>query len=316
MFDNATDDDTALSGLDTKTRGDLFARVPMQACALTRIYQYFTDDDEQTLMCVEPGPITRALSMLGTPDQNLMRFDPMASNVIAPVLDAFSGAMLANDVPRVVVAVELQDNQVVGLDERTCALMPSKPTQGNVQEAVGGREYCLGAGVMASAVIPAYARPVRHAYDGVSSNGFCGSWFDGGLRSVFPAYRALRMTRPTIAGIVGDYKQRELRVLAVGTGTLQGLPETRPTNILEVTLDAEGQATGQNDVNEVMMARQMALIREQQLCDIMQNMDFRPSRARETLTQSATMRTSRPFTCPQRLRHISWRVPSIHSIAR
>ncbi len=271
---DAAEDDWELSGLDAPTREALFARRPLQMCSLTRLFQYFTDDDEQTLMCVEPGPITRVLGGLGTPDQNLMRFDPMASNVIAPVLDAFSEVMVKNNVPRVVVAVELQDNQVLGLDERTCASMPSKPTQfdvnGNViqAEAEAGREYCLGAGVMASAVIPAYARPVRHLYDGVSKNGFCGSWFDGGLRSVFPAYRALRMTRPTIQDIVGEYKKRELRVLAVGTGTLQGLPVPRPSNILEVTLDAEGQATGQNDLDEIMMARQMAQIREQQLCDI------------------------------------------------
>jgi predicted acylesterase/phospholipase RssA len=273
LASDAAEDDKELSGLDIQTREALFARHPLQMCSLTRLYQYFTDDDEQTLMCVEPGPITRVLGGLGTPDQNLMRFDPMASNVIAPVLDAFSDVLIKNDVPRVVVAVELQDNQVLGLDERTCALMPSRPTQGNVNEAEGGREYCLGAGVMASAVIPAYARPVRHLYDGVSKNGFCGSWFDGGLRSVFPAYRALRMTRPTINDIVGDYKKRELRVLAVGTGTLQGLPVPRPSNILQVTLDGEGQATGQNDLDEIMMARQMAQIREQQLCDIMKNMD-------------------------------------------
>jgi predicted acylesterase/phospholipase RssA len=267
------DDDAALSGLDAATRQALFARYPLQMCALTQLYRYFTDDDEQTLMCVEPGPITRIAGKLGTPDVNLMRFDPMASNVIAPLLDAFSGPMIANDVPRVVVAVELENNQLIGLDERTCEPLPSSPTRENGQESPTGREYCLGAAVMASAVIPAYARPVRHLYEGVSAHGFCGSWFDGGLRSVFPAYRALRMTRPALEGVVGDAEARELRVLAVGTGPLQGLPQRRPTNILEVTLDAEGQATGQNDLDEVIMARQMALVREQQLCDIMKAMD-------------------------------------------
>ena len=267
-----TEDDRELSGLDAPTRDDLFARHPRQMCSLTKLYQSFTDNDEQTLMCVEPGPISRILGWLGTPDQNLMRFDPMSSNIIEPVLDAFSDDMVKNDVTRVVVAVELQNNQVIGLDERTCALKPSKPTQGTNQEAVGGREYCLGSAVMASAVIPAYARPVRHAYDGVSANGFCGSWFDGGLRSVFPAYRALRMTRPAIQDLVSDFNKRKLRVLAVGTGPLQGLKQPRRSSILDITLDAEGQATSQNDLDEIMMARQMALVREQQLCEIMQSM--------------------------------------------
>ena len=274
--DYATQDDLGLTGLDPKVRDDLFARYPLQMCSLTELYRNFTDNDEQTLMCIEPGPISRIIGFLGTPDENLMRFDPMSKNVIAPVLDAFSSDMIENDVPRVVVAVELQNNQVIGLDERTCALMPSKPASGANQEGVGGREYCLGSAVMASAVIPAYARPVRHAYDGVSAKGFCGSWFDGGLRSVFPAYRALRMTRPAIDGIIGDSKKRKLRVLAIGTGPMQGLKLPRRSNILNITLDAEGQATSQNDLDEIMMARQMALVREQQLCEIMQNMKSPP----------------------------------------
>ena len=275
------DDDTALSGLDAKKRDELFARHPRQMAALTLLYRDFTDDDEQTLMCLEPGPITRIAGWLGAPDQNLMRFDPMGTNVFTPVLDAFSQDMIQNDVTRVVVAVELESSQVVGLDERTCALMPSMPAQlpnkqgaGN-QEGATGREYCLGSALMASVVMPAYARPVRHVYDGVVAKGLCGTWFDGGVRSVFPAYRALRMTRPAVPGIVENPK-RQLRVLAVGTGTLEGLPELRPSNILDVTIDSEGQATGQSDIDEIMMARQMGLIRQQQICN-MKKMD--PSRS-------------------------------------
>ena len=105
-------DDTALSGLNSATRNDLFARHPRQMCALTKLYQSFTDIDEQTLMCIEPGPITRLVGQLGTPDQNLVRFDPMSSNVIAPVLDAFSDEMIKNDVTRVIVSVESEDNQI------------------------------------------------------------------------------------------------------------------------------------------------------------------------------------------------------------
>jgi predicted acylesterase/phospholipase RssA len=262
------DDDPGLSGLDATTRDDLFARHPRQMCALTKLYQSFTDDDEQNLMCVEPGPITRLVGLLGSPDQNLMRFDPMSSNVVAPVLDAFSDEMIANDVTRVVVSVEMQDNQTVGLDERTCRPLPSKPTQGAIQEAVGGREYCLDSAVMASAVLPVFARGIRHTYDGVTANGFCGTWFDGGLRSGFPAYRALRMTRPAMAGFV-ENDSLPLRVLAVGTGPLEGLPESRPSDVLDVTLDAIGQMSNQNELGEIVSAQQMALIREDQIRDIM-----------------------------------------------
>ncbi len=268
------DADMGLSGLDRKVRDALFARRPRQMTALTALYQAFTDDDEQTLMCVESGPITRLVGVLGVPDQNLMRFDPMSSDVIAPVLDAFSDELIHNDVPRIVVSVESEDNQTVGLDERTCALMPSKPAQGDVAEAVGGREYCLGSAVMASAVLPVFARAVRHTYDGVIDGGFCGTWFDGGLRSGFPVYRALRMTRPALEGIVHD-PSRALRVLAVGTGPLEGLPQGRPGNVLGVTLDAIGQMSNQNQVEEVVLAQQMARVREDELLSIMKK--SRPS---------------------------------------
>ena len=121
--------DFGLSGLDPATRATLFEQRSRQMCVLTTLYRYFTDDDEQTLMCVEPGPVTRAIGVLGVPDENLMRFDPMSTNVLAPVLDNFSEEIVTNDVPRIVVSVESEDNQIVGLDERVCRGLPSKPTQ-------------------------------------------------------------------------------------------------------------------------------------------------------------------------------------------
>jgi predicted acylesterase/phospholipase RssA len=253
--------DGALSGLDAKTRDDLFARRPRQMCALTKLYQSFTDDDEQTLMCVEPGPVTRIVGLLGIPDQNFMRFDPLSSNVLTPVLDAFSEAMIDNDVPRVVVSVEAEDSQILGLDERVC-----RPLRAG---APRGREYCLGSAVVASSVLPIFARGVRHTYDGVTPMGFCGAWFDGGLRSEFPTYRALRMARPAVEGVVADPKRSALRVLAVGTGPLEGLPQSRPSSTLDVLLNIVGQMSAQNEVEEVLSAQQMAIVRENELLDIL-----------------------------------------------
>jgi hypothetical protein len=75
------------------------------------------------------------------------------------------------------VSVESEDNQTVGLDERTCASMPSKPARGDaVTEGVG-------------------------------------------------------VTRPAVEGIVNN-PARALRVLAVGTGPLEGLPQARLGNVL------------------------------------------------------------------------------------
>jgi hypothetical protein len=122
---------------------------------------------------------------------------------------------------------------------------------------------------MASSVLPVFARGVRHAYDGVTPNGFCGTWFDGGLRSGFPAYRALRITRPAVEGVVANADQSALRVLAVGTGPLEGLVNSRPSNVLDITLNAVGQMSGQDELAEVVLAQQVAIARQDEMLDIM-----------------------------------------------
>jgi|CZKU01.1.fsa_nt_gi predicted acylesterase/phospholipase RssA len=261
------DADTRLSGLDAATRADLAARHPRQMCALTKLYKYFTDDDEQTLMCVEPGPITGAVDVLGRPHQNLMRFDPMYFNAVGPVLDDYSDETIANDITRVVVSVEIEQNQSVGLDERVCGGLPAGPAVNGQPQLVGGREYCLGGGVMASLVLPFFARPVRHVYDGITPGGRCGTWFDGGLRSGFPAYRALRMTRPAMRPLVAD-DSVPLRVLAISTGRFEGMPSPRPVDITKVAFDAIDQMSNSNQVDEIELAQQMALVREDQLYEL------------------------------------------------
>jgi Patatin-like phospholipase len=255
-----------LSGLDRATREELARKRPRQMCVLTELYRYFTDDDEPTLMCVEPGSVTAAVGVLGPKRPNLVRFDPMNDNILEKVLDDFSDEMVTNDVPRVVVSVEVQQNQILGLDERVCSALPSKKGTPAPQ---GGREYCLSAGVMASVVLPFFARPVRHVYSGLTPGGECGTWFDGGLRSGFPTYRALRMTRPAMRPFVHD-DTVGLRVLAVDTGRLEGLPSARPSVIQDVAFNAVGQMSSQNMLDEVVIAQHMALIREQQLEEILE----------------------------------------------
>lgn len=274
--DDDTEDEMRLSGLDAKTRDYLFKWRPLQMVALTTMYKAFTDNDEQTLMCVEPGPVTRLVGILGSTTQNLMRFDPMDTNVIAPMLDAFSRELIDNDVTRVVVAVEMQNNRAVGLDERICSTLDSSPTDGKKQESAKGREYCLGSAVMASSTIPIFARPVNYLYDGGNTN-YCGTWFDGGLRSVFPAYRALRMTRPTLPGFVNK-SDSPLRVLALATGPLE-VPQPPPSNVIDVLLGTEGQAVGQNEIDQITLAQQMVTVRNDQICDIIEAMPHDESTA-------------------------------------
>ncbi len=212
-------------------------RLP-QACALTKLYRYFTDVEEGDLMCVEPGSITQMLGALGQPRPNMMRFDPMQTNIIDPVLHDFGPLLLNNSTTRVVVSVQMEQNQTVGLDERAC-MLAADPNE------------CLGSGVMASVVLPFFARPVRAVTTGFDSRGHdCGTWFDGGLRSGFPVYRALRMTRPLEIG------SPRARVLAIATSRLFDLPSDRPINLMDVAMNAVGQMSNQNFLSEPEIAQQ------------------------------------------------------------
>lgn len=218
-------------------------RLP-QACALTKLYRYFTDVDEGDLMCVEPGSITQMLGALGQARPNMMRFDPMQTNIIDPVLHDFGPLLLANSTTRVVVSVQMEQNQAIGLDERAC-LMAQDPYA------------CLGSGVMASVVLPFFARPVRAVTTGFDSRGYdCGTWFDGGLRSGFPVYRALRMTRPL------DVGSPRARVLAIATSRLFDLPSDRLINLMDVAMNAVGQMSNQNFLDEPAIAQQSEELRQ------------------------------------------------------
>lgn len=240
--------------------GVLAAR-PIQACALTQLHRYFTDVDEHDLMCIEPGAITRAVGYLGKPTLGLVRFDPMSLGILDPLLRDFSDLLLANGTTRIVVSVDMQQNQTLGLDERSCAALPSAPgTPGSVV-AQGGREYCLGSGVMASVVLPFFASPVRHTYSGLADGGECSTWIDGGLRSGFPALRALRLARPQA---LTPPEGGRLRVLALETGRLNGLPAPRPSTILDVSLNAIGQMADANTVDELVLAQLASTQRERE----------------------------------------------------
>ena len=238
----------------------------LQRCALTKLYRFFAYDNEQQLMCIENAPATAVVGLLAQRRPNLVRFDEMSRQVLDPVLSDFTNLMLANDVERMTVSVETEQNQTVGLDERACVALPSKP--GGDGEVVGalGQEYCLSSGVMASVVLPFFARPVRHVYTGFSAAGDCGTWVDGGLRSGFPAYRALRMSRPDINRMGLDGKvSPALRVLAIDTGRLNGLPSFKSETVPQIALNAIGQMASQNGLLELAMAQQYADLREREL---------------------------------------------------
>lgn len=223
---------------------------PRRACALTLLLKYFADSDETKLLCAEAGSVARAVGFLGAPTLNLMRFDELQKSPMTPLLDAFGPAMKENGLNRVTVAVEAQQSQLLGLDERACP--------------EGERSWCLSSGVMASAVMPGFARPVTHAWSGFSETGECGVWFDGGMRSGLPVLRALSLSR---AAPVMDTPRRPglLRVLGLDTGRLTSSPAAAPSTLVDVAMGALEQLYTQNGTSELLLAQQQAELRDAEL---------------------------------------------------
>ncbi len=221
---------------------------PVQACALKLLQRYFADVDEADLMCAEAGSVARALDVLGRPRVNFIRFDPMQARPLDPLLALFHERMRDNRLTRVVVAVETQQNQLVGLDERACT--GADPAA------------CLGSGLMASLVLPFFARPVSHTWSGFETGGECGLWVDGGLRSQQPALRALMYSRGTPLLPAGS---APLRVLALDTGRLTPIPAPKPGLITESAFNTLEQYATQQALNELAFAPREAQLRDLEL---------------------------------------------------
>ena len=220
---------------------------PLQSCALKLLAHSFADVDESDLLCSEPGSVARALGALGRPRVNLIRFDPMQRLSLDELLRLFGERMTDNAMTRVVVSVETQQNQQLGLDERAC---PSTD-----------RQLCLSSSVMASVVLPLFARPVSQTWSGYEPTGECGMWFDGGLRSLLPSARALSLSRagPLLSNPVA------LRVLAIDTGRLTPIPSARPRRITDAALSALEQYSSEQDISELGATQRAAELRDHEL---------------------------------------------------
>lgn len=223
---------------------------PRRACALRLLVKYFANSDETDLLCAEPGSVTRAVGLLGRPTLNLMRFDELQKAPMSPMLDAFGAQLADNGLARVTVSVEAQQSQLLGLDERACA--------------AGDRRWCLSSGVMASAVMPGFARPVTHAWSGFEVNGECGVWFDGGMRSGLPALRALALSRGAPV-LERPRPGAGLRVLGLDTGRLTSSPSPAPKLLVDVAMDALEQLYTQNGTSELALAQIVAQQRDAEL---------------------------------------------------
>jgi hypothetical protein len=144
---------------------------------------------------------------------------------------------------RVTMSTETTQNQLLGFDERACS---------------GADDVaCLSAGVMASLVLPVFARSVTHTWSGFERRGECGVYVDGGLRSQLPALRALMRSRATPL-----LPTPTLRVLALDTGRLTPLPSPPPKIFLTPILDSLEQYATQQDLTELAFAQHLAELRD------------------------------------------------------
>lgn len=231
-----------------------------QRKALELLYRSFVTVDERTLLCAEDAPITAVVGVLAPARPNLIRFDPMTRNIIDPMLRAAGERMTENDVLTSLATVDTTQNQLVGLDERLCRGRPHDGSDATRFVAPGTLEYCRSAAVMASVVLPFFARPVSHVYALPGALGSNGAWLDGGLRSTLPVYRALRATRPR-----QTQADKTLRVLALTTLRADGLPSPFPKDVPAVALNAVGQLSAQTISNELVLAEQFARRRDADL---------------------------------------------------
>ncbi|MGV3622047.1 MAG: hypothetical protein ACO1OB_14590, partial [Archangium sp.] len=223
---------------------------PRRACALKLLVKYFAESNETDLLCAEPGSVLRAVGFLGTPSLNLMRFDRLQESPMNPLLDAFGPKLANNGLSRVTVSVEAQQSQLLGLDERACS--------------AEDRRWCLSSGVMASAVMPGFARPVTHAWSGFEEKGECGVWFDGGMRSGLPVLRALSLSRGTPV-LQSPRGRASLRVLGLDTGRLTATPTPAPKILVDVAMGALEQLYTQNGTSELSLAQSLAEQRDAEL---------------------------------------------------
>lgn len=220
-------------------------------CALAMLHGYFTDIDESDLLCVEPGPVTRVAGLLGEVRPNLVRFDEMQTTIVDRIEEHFAELMSDDDVPRAVMSVDVDQHLLLSLHDDACL----------VAEGVSMGD-CRSSGVMASVVLPFFARPVRHVHSGLQPRGECSSWLDAGLRSGFPTRQALVMARP--AGLlevepvqteVGSDCFPRATVLALSTDRFAAPPSGAPRNVMDVALRAIGEMGGQLHPTEVRLTQ-------------------------------------------------------------
>lgn len=205
---------------------------PFQTCALSLLSHVFLSP-EWDLLCNESGTIlSLAPPLLGgckEPLPNVLQFLPLQTDILTPLLTGFHDRLLRNDLVRTAMAVDYDQHVLGALDERACLLGPNEVD-------------CIESAIMASVVLPVFTHWIDHVYTGISGSAADhGVWFDGGMRSETPAFRANAMT--------------DGRVLSINTGRAESVPSADPSQgALDVVMRTMSEFVSQIQATELAMA--------------------------------------------------------------
>jgi hypothetical protein len=206
-FTDATPPPSLAPALEACVRegsGKIAARAdrPLQDCGLALLEHDFVAS-EADLLCARPGS---ALDLLKPDAKSIIRFDPLEHGRVEPFVRTFGPLTRENAFVRTIMAADLAQGILAGLDERACRLPGVDPIA------------CEREAILASVSEPILApsRPV--VYSGLRGpSGEPGFWLDGGLQSVNPAARAVNYTNGKVLAV------NTFRALGTPVAGIEGL---------------------------------------------------------------------------------------------
>ena len=175
---------------------------PLQDCGLALLEHDFVASESE-LLCARPGT---ALDLLKPDAKSIIRFDPLEHGRIEPFLRSFGALTRDNAFVRTLMAADLAQGVLAGLDERACRLPGVDPL------------VCEREAILASVSEPILAPPRPVVFSGLrGAAGEPGFWLDGGLQSVNPAARAVSYTNGKVLAV------NTFRALGTPVAHIEGL---------------------------------------------------------------------------------------------
>lgn len=218
-----------------------------RSCAMSGLWEYFARSSEGDVLCIRRGNISQPIRpVLGGPMDSLLEFSPMRADV-ERFFRAVHTATESNAVIRESLSVDIRQNVLASLDERSCITTPDSVA-------------CETDAIMASVSLPMWVSPVSSVVTGLVVGRTEGAWLDGGLRSGVPALRALQL-----GGLIAPHDGHigAGRVLALNTHRASGTHATVGPDTTGLTMLIESISPMIEEIRESEMATTEIYGREQ-----------------------------------------------------